>query len=52
MGKEGNHLQFFQHEIEELQDYKHELNNWFIYIGNQINMKDQLIETLKIKLIQ
>jgi hypothetical protein len=52
MGKERKCLQNASQEIKELQDYKHELHNWIIYLYNQIDMKDQLIEALELKLIQ
>jgi capsule polysaccharide export protein KpsE/RkpR len=52
MGKGGKHLQNTNQEIKELQDSKHELHNWVIDLHNQIDMKDQLIEALELKLIQ
>jgi hypothetical protein len=50
MGKAGKHLQNASQEIKELQEYKHELHNWLIDLQNQIDMKDQLIDALQIKL--
>ena len=45
MGKGGKRLQNASQEIKELQEYNHELQD-------QIDMKDKLIKTLEMKLIQ
>ena len=45
MGKGGKRLQNASQEIKELHEYNHELQD-------QIDMKDKLIKTLEMKLIQ
>ena len=45
MGKGGKRLHNASQEIKELQEYNHELQD-------QIDMKDKLIKTLEMKLIQ
>jgi hypothetical protein len=45
MAKGGKSLQNVSQEIKELQEYNHELHY-------KIDMKDKLIETLELKLIQ
>jgi len=44
MGKGGKCLQNANQEIKEQQDSLHDLNDWFVDLHKQIDMKDKLIE--------
>jgi hypothetical protein len=52
MGKGGKCLQNANQEIKELQDSSHDLYNWVVDLYNKFDVKDKLIESLQLKLIE
>jgi len=52
MSKGGKILQNSNKEIKELQDSLYDLDNWVVELHKQIGLKNKLIESLQLKLIE